>query len=287
MQVSACSSLPIKQPRDDCGGAAIPRGDVAARRQNACIAIPVAAGRHPPTTRLMSTCANGLCFGRTAGSKQIAACVTTRLFALSTLNPRSSNNAMRAPANREICAPLPDNGPTAAQPARHRLFVREFAPSPASGRYYVRELPCACWGQFSEQTDRTWVTSLNLVLLCRHCDDSPLDGPAAGASKSRAANSSRQRSATAPSASASLRPQPAIGSPNFDRENTEGIAVLVRRWTPAEDALLRKLIIEGHSAAEIATELKRSLPSVKSRAHQIGIPLGFYRSKPTRRFQSH
>jgi hypothetical protein len=46
-------------------------------------------------------------------------------------------------------------------------------------------------------------------------------------------------------------------------------------WTPEDDELLRKLVLENASPIEIAGEMKRSLPSVKARAHRLGIPLGF------------
>lgn len=52
-----------------------------------------------------------------------------------------------------------------------------------------------------------------------------------------------------------------------------------KKWTPDEEASLRKLMIEGKTSAEIAFELKRSLPSVKSRAQLRGISLGFCKSK--------
>jgi DNA-directed RNA polymerase specialized sigma24 family protein len=47
------------------------------------------------------------------------------------------------------------------------------------------------------------------------------------------------------------------------------------RWTPDEEALLRKLLFENASPFEIAVELGRSISSVKARAHRLGIPLGF------------
>jgi hypothetical protein len=46
-------------------------------------------------------------------------------------------------------------------------------------------------------------------------------------------------------------------------------------WTPEEDELLRKLVFESALPFEIATEMKRSIPSIKGRAHRLGIPLGF------------
>jgi hypothetical protein len=47
------------------------------------------------------------------------------------------------------------------------------------------------------------------------------------------------------------------------------------RWTPAEDEVLRELALANGSAFDIAVELKRSLSSVRARAHRLGIPLGF------------
>jgi hypothetical protein len=46
-------------------------------------------------------------------------------------------------------------------------------------------------------------------------------------------------------------------------------------WTPEEDELLRKLVLEDALPFEIAAELRRSIPSVKARAFRLGIPLGF------------
>jgi hypothetical protein len=47
------------------------------------------------------------------------------------------------------------------------------------------------------------------------------------------------------------------------------------RWTPEEDDLLRKLAVQNGSPFDIAMQLKRSLASVRARAHRLGIPLGF------------
>jgi hypothetical protein len=47
------------------------------------------------------------------------------------------------------------------------------------------------------------------------------------------------------------------------------------RWTPDEETLLRKLVLENASPFEIAVQLGRSISSVKARAHRLGIPLGF------------
>jgi len=49
----------------------------------------------------------------------------------------------------------------------------------------------------------------------------------------------------------------------------------VARWTPEEDELLRKLVLANASPFDIAVELKRSLSSVRARAHRLGISLGF------------
>ena len=47
------------------------------------------------------------------------------------------------------------------------------------------------------------------------------------------------------------------------------------RWMPEEDEILRELALANGSPFDIAMQLKRSLPSVRARAHQLGIPLGF------------
>jgi hypothetical protein len=49
----------------------------------------------------------------------------------------------------------------------------------------------------------------------------------------------------------------------------------VPRWTPEEDELLRKLVLANASPFDIAVQLKRSVSSVRARAHRLGIPLGF------------
>jgi hypothetical protein len=48
------------------------------------------------------------------------------------------------------------------------------------------------------------------------------------------------------------------------------------RWTPEEDELLRKLVVANVPVSEIATELGRSMSSVKARAHALRIALGRY-----------
>jgi hypothetical protein len=48
------------------------------------------------------------------------------------------------------------------------------------------------------------------------------------------------------------------------------------RWTPEEDEVLRDLALTNGSPFEIAMQLKRSLASVRARAHRLGIPLGFF-----------
>jgi hypothetical protein len=45
------------------------------------------------------------------------------------------------------------------------------------------------------------------------------------------------------------------------------------RWTPEEDDRLHRLAKEGRSAAVIAERMKRSVESIKSRAHGLGISL--------------
>jgi hypothetical protein len=47
-------------------------------------------------------------------------------------------------------------------------------------------------------------------------------------------------------------------------------------WTTADDEILRKLVMDNYSPVDIAIELKRSVPAVKSRARRLGIPLGSY-----------
>ena len=47
-------------------------------------------------------------------------------------------------------------------------------------------------------------------------------------------------------------------------------------WTLADDEMLRKLAMENYSSVDIAIELKRSVPAVKSRARRLGIPLGTF-----------
>jgi hypothetical protein len=46
-------------------------------------------------------------------------------------------------------------------------------------------------------------------------------------------------------------------------------------WSPEEDDLLRKLVLANALPFDIAVQLKRSLSSVRARAHRLGIPLGF------------
>jgi hypothetical protein len=48
------------------------------------------------------------------------------------------------------------------------------------------------------------------------------------------------------------------------------------RWTPEEDKVLRELALANGSPFDIAMQLKRSLASVRARAHRLGIPLGFF-----------
>jgi DNA-directed RNA polymerase specialized sigma24 family protein len=55
---------------------------------------------------------------------------------------------------------------------------------------------------------------------------------------------------------------------------------MIRRdWTPDDDEVLRKMVLEGRSPTEIALELERSISAVKARAHRLGISLGFYKPK--------
>jgi hypothetical protein len=46
------------------------------------------------------------------------------------------------------------------------------------------------------------------------------------------------------------------------------------RWTKEEDELLRALALTNAAPFEIATQLKRSISSIKARAFRIGVPLG-------------
>jgi hypothetical protein len=48
-------------------------------------------------------------------------------------------------------------------------------------------------------------------------------------------------------------------------------------WTSEDDKLLRNLILENASPHEIAAALRRSISSIRARAHKLGIPLGFLR----------
>jgi hypothetical protein len=52
-----------------------------------------------------------------------------------------------------------------------------------------------------------------------------------------------------------------------------------KEWTPDEDDLLRKLVLKNCAPADIAIDLKRSLPAIKARAHRLGISLRLYKSK--------
>jgi hypothetical protein len=52
------------------------------------------------------------------------------------------------------------------------------------------------------------------------------------------------------------------------------------RWTPEEDKVLRELALANGSPFDIAVQLKRSLASVRARAHRLGIPLGFFSGQP-------
>jgi hypothetical protein len=47
------------------------------------------------------------------------------------------------------------------------------------------------------------------------------------------------------------------------------------RWKPEEDEVLRDLALANGSTFDIAVQLKRSLASVRARAHRLGVPLGF------------
>jgi hypothetical protein len=45
------------------------------------------------------------------------------------------------------------------------------------------------------------------------------------------------------------------------------------KWTPAGDETLRNLVIANASVYSIAAKLKRSVPAIKGRAHNLGLPL--------------
>jgi DNA-directed RNA polymerase specialized sigma24 family protein len=51
-------------------------------------------------------------------------------------------------------------------------------------------------------------------------------------------------------------------------------------WTPEDDTLLRKLVLENEAPFEIAEQLGRSISSVRARAHRLGIPLVFLLKQP-------
>ena len=44
---------------------------------------------------------------------------------------------------------------------------------------------------------------------------------------------------------------------------------MVRRWTPAEDAILRRMTKDGYTARQIAEVLRRSKNAVLSRRYMI------------------
>jgi hypothetical protein len=51
----------------------------------------------------------------------------------------------------------------------------------------------------------------------------------------------------------------------------------LRKWTPDEDELFRKLVEEHVAAEVIATKLKRSISVLKVRGYAIGLPLKWFR----------
>jgi hypothetical protein len=46
-----------------------------------------------------------------------------------------------------------------------------------------------------------------------------------------------------------------------------------KKWTPDEDELLRNLVLANVSPFDIATQLGRSVSTVKARAHCLGMTL--------------
>jgi hypothetical protein len=51
----------------------------------------------------------------------------------------------------------------------------------------------------------------------------------------------------------------------------------LRKWTPDEDELFRKLVEDDVSTEVIATKLKRSISALKVRGYAIGLPLKWFR----------
>jgi hypothetical protein len=52
-----------------------------------------------------------------------------------------------------------------------------------------------------------------------------------------------------------------------------------KRWTPQDDALLRKLLEAGTSALLVAARLKRSRVTVRGRANFLGISVSRRKAK--------
>jgi hypothetical protein len=57
------------------------------------------------------------------------------------------------------------------------------------------------------------------------------------------------------------------------------MTVVWRPWTPTEDDQLRKAVMAGMRAAEIAAELKRSIPAVRNRGGRLGLTLAVRKPK--------
>jgi hypothetical protein len=51
------------------------------------------------------------------------------------------------------------------------------------------------------------------------------------------------------------------------------------RWTPDEDALLRRMAEANTRPETIAAKLNRTVHAVKARAYTIGLPLKWFRMK--------
>jgi len=53
------------------------------------------------------------------------------------------------------------------------------------------------------------------------------------------------------------------------------------RWTPEEDTLFRRMAERNTDPVIIAVKLDRSIQALKSRAYAIGLPLKWFKPKPT------
>lgn len=55
----------------------------------------------------------------------------------------------------------------------------------------------------------------------------------------------------------------------------------VRKWTSTDDDNLRSMIIAGYSVHQIATMLRRSVPSVYARSHNLHLSLKRVKRRPS------